>query len=170
MPGPKAIEVNLSEAETAVLKELVQARHTEQGIAQRARIVLQAGEGQSNSEIGRELGVRVKTVKKWRERWVKLQDLSLTDLKAEERLADLPRSGNPGRISADQRCQIEQLVCELPEQSERPISQWTNRELADEIMKRGIVSQISARHAGRLLKRSRSQTASEPLLADRRSR
>ena len=40
------------------------------------------------------------------------------------------------------------------------------REVADELIKRGIVAQISARHAGRLLKRGRSQTPSDPLLAD----
>jgi len=71
-------------------------------------------------------------------------------------LCDLPRSGKPSAITADQMCQIEALACEKPEQSERPISQWSGREIADEIMKRGIVAQISPRHAARLLKRSRS--------------
>ena len=66
------------------------------------------------------------------------------------------RPGAPARITAEQRCQIEALACEQPEDSERPISHWTGREIADEIMKRGIVEQISARHAGRLLKRGRS--------------
>jgi transposase len=75
-------------------------------------------------------------------------------LTAQERLEDLPRPGAPLQITADQRCQIEKLACELPEQSGRPIRQWTNPELADEIMKRGLVERISARHVGRLLKRS----------------
>jgi putative transposase len=46
------------------------------------------------------------------------------------------------------------LACEKPEDSARPISQWTGREIAAEVIKRGLVAQISARHAGRLLKRS----------------
>jgi len=33
------------------------------------------------------------------------------------------------------------------------MSQWTGREVADEIKQRGIVGQISPRHAARLLKR-----------------
>jgi len=65
----------------------------------------------------------------------------------------LPRAGKPSALTADQLCQIAALACEKPEQSERPISQWTGREIADEIMKRGIVTQISPRHAARLLKR-----------------
>ena len=50
-------------------------------------------------------------------------------------------------------CHIQQLACEKPEESGRPISHWTNREVADEVMKRGIVAQISPRHAARLLKK-----------------
>jgi hypothetical protein len=34
------------------------------------------------------------------------------------------------------------------------ISQWTAREIADEVKKRKIVPDISPRHAARLLKRS----------------
>jgi putative transposase len=45
------------------------------------------------------------------------------------------------------------MACEDPEDSSRPISQWTSREIADEVMKRGIVDSISPRHAARLLKR-----------------
>ena len=105
-------------------------------------------------------------VRLWRGRWLWLAPLKLSDVSIEERLEDLPRPGAPARITADQRCQIEQLACEPPEDSERPISHWTGREIAAEIKKRGIVAQISARHAGRLLKRGGYQTASNPVLAD----
>jgi putative transposase len=43
------------------------------------------------------------------------------------------------------------LACDQPK--ERPISHWTGREIADEMMVRGIVKQISPRHAARLLKK-----------------
>jgi len=95
-----------------------------------------------------------------------LRPIPLAELSAQERLEDLPRPGAPARITADQRCQIEALACEKPEKSGRPISHWTNREVADELLKRGIVDQISPRHAGRLLRRGGSQTPSDPLLAD----
>lgn len=165
MPGPKPIEIKLSSAEQEALEKLVRRHKTDQQIAQRARIVLAAAQGKSNSQIVRELKVSMNTVRLWRERWALLQPISLSDLTVQERLEDLPRPGAPLQITADQRCQIEKLACELPEQSGRPISQWTNREIADEIIKRDIVDTISARHAGRLLKRSGSQTAPNPLLA-----
>ena len=88
----------------------------------------------------------------WRNRWAQLQDIALADLSIEERLQDAPRSGAPARITADQRCQIEALACEKPEKSGRPITNWTAREIADEIKKRKIVKNISPRHAARLLK------------------
>ena len=84
---------------------------------------------------------------------MKVQAISYADLSIEDRLQDGPRPGAPSRITADQRCKIESLACEKPENSGRPISQWTAREIAAEVMKRQIVESISARHAARLLKR-----------------
>jgi len=72
------------------------------------------------------------------------------------RLADGPRTGTPARITPEQVCRIMALACEAPEASGRPISQWSTTELAAEIMQRGIVDTISARHAARLLKRGTS--------------
>jgi hypothetical protein len=101
----------------------------------------------------REMSLSRDMVRHWRKRWVDLQPIALADLSIEERLEDLPRPGKPVRITADQVCQIQQMACEKPEESERPISHWTGREVADEVMKRGIVEQISPRHAARLLKK-----------------
>ena len=112
-----------------------------------------ASQGLNNEQVGRELHVGVDMVRQWRQRWLAGQAIPLTDLSVEERLQDLPRAGKPSAISADQLCQITALACEKPEQSERPISQWSGREIADEVMKRGIAAQISPRHAARLLKR-----------------
>ena len=166
MPGPKAIEIKLNENERNGLEKLVKGHNTGQQIVLRARIILAAEVGKSNSQIARELKVTIKTVSLWRSRWAILQPIPWTELSAQERLRELPRPGSPARITADQRCQIERLACEKPEKSGRPISQWTNWEIAEEIMKQEIVDQISARHAGRLLKRSGYKAASDPLLAD----
>jgi len=55
------------------------------------------------------------------------------------------------------------LACEAPSEAGRPLSQWTGREIADEVMRRGIVQQISPRHAARLLKKGAcNPTASAP--------
>jgi putative transposase len=153
MPYPKATEVKLSVEERRGLEQLVRRHNVGQQIALRGRIILAAGENQTNSGIAANLKVSINTAQRWRNRWAKAQEISYEDLSIEDRLQDRPRPGAPARITADQRCKIEALACEKPENSERPISQWTAREIADEVMKRKIVESISSRHAARLLKR-----------------
>jgi putative transposase len=117
-------------------------------------MILMANEGKNNSQIARELGVSVDTVRTWRMRWIGLQAASLDELPVKERLADAPRLGRPCQITAEQTCQMVAMACEQPK--ERPISQWTGREIAEEMVARGIIQQISPRHAARLLKKGTS--------------
>jgi transposase len=166
MPGPKPPVVSLSDEERQALEKLLKRHSAPQQLVLRARIVLAADSGKNNAQIARELDIEVRTVRRWRKRWLLLQPIPLKELSIQERLEDLPRPGAPPRITADQRCQIEALACEEPEDSKRPISHWTGREVAEEIMKRGIIDKISARHARRLLKRGRSQTPPDSLLVD----
>ena len=98
--------------------------------------------------------VSVDTVRSWRRRWLARHRISLEDLSIGELLADGPRPGRPSEITAEQTCQMMALACERPKK--RPISQRTGREIADEVMRRGIVKQISPRHAARLLKKGTS--------------
>jgi putative transposase len=169
MPGPKPPEIKLTDKERQGLEKLVRRHNVPQQTALRGRIVLAAAEGQSNTQIAKKFGIDVETARLWRNRWLLLEPISLDDLSIEERLEDLPRPGAPAQITADQRCQIEAMACEYPEDSGRPISHWTAREIADEIIKRGIVDQISPRHAARILKRQRSQTPFGSVLVDRSS-
>jgi putative transposase len=151
MRGPKAAPLSLSEEEHRALEKLVHLHSTAQQVALRGRIVLAAAAGKGNSEIAREVSLGVDRVRTWRMRWLSLQSILLEELSVQERLADVPRPGRPSEISAEQTCQIVSMACEQPK--ERPISHWTGREIADEIMRRGIVKQISPRHAARLLKK-----------------
>lgn len=153
MRGPKPPTIELTGAERQALDELVRRHRTPQQMVLRARIVLAAGEGQNNAQIARRLGVSIDMVRLWRERWLILQPASLEELPVAERLSDAPRPGKPRTITDEQVCRIEELVCEAPKQSGRPISQWTGREIAEEIKRRGIVERISGRHAARLVKR-----------------
>jgi putative transposase len=153
MPGPKPVPIELSDKVRHDLEKLVGRHITGQQKAQRARIILKAAEGKNNADIARELNQSIDMVRLWRRRWHELEPLDWGDLSAEERLDDLPRPGAPARLTADQLCQIEQVACESPEKAGRPISQWTGREIADELVARGIVETISARHAARLLKK-----------------
>jgi len=166
MRGPQPPSIQLTDTERQGLEKLVKRHSVGQQIALRARIILAAAEGQNNSQIGRELDITLETARLWRQRWLDLQAISLEDLSLEERLQDLPRPGAPARITADQVSQIIALACEQPADSERPITHWTGREIADEILKRGIVTQISARHAARLLKRDGFETPLDPFLDD----
>lgn len=148
----RATPVILSEKEQEELVQITRRHRSEQQQAQRTRIVLAAAGGCSNAQIGRDLAVHVDTVRLWRDRWVGLQGIDLETLSIAERLQDAPRPGAPARISAEQRCQIAAVACEAPSKAGRPISQWTGREIADELVARGIVEQISPRHASYLRK------------------
>jgi putative transposase len=163
MRGPKPLTVTLTDKERTELARLARRPTTAQRLAQRARIVLAAATGANNEQIARQLGVNINVVRKWRGRWVGLQAASLAQLPLEERLTDVPRPGRPRQITAEQECQIVALACERPAEGGRPISQWTGREVADEVVRRGILPQLSPRHAARLLKRGTSnRTASAP--------
>ena len=156
MPGPQLPALELTADERHALEALVRRHTAPQHLVLRARIVLLAAAGLNNSQIARTLGVEADTVRLWRQRWRGFAGLALADLSVEERLSDAPRSGCPARITPEQVCRIVALACEAPSASGRPISQWTGREIAAEIVRRGIVPTISGRHAARLLKKGTS--------------
>jgi len=153
MPGPQPVQIELAKEARNGLLNMVHRHLTPQQLAKRAQIVLMAAAGKNHAQIARKLGITVDTARLWRNRWFSFANIPLEELSVHERLEDAPRPGKPPTITAEQVCQIVSLACEAPEQSGRPISQWTGREIADEIMARGIVESISARHAQRLLKR-----------------
>jgi putative transposase len=157
----RATAVILSEKEQEGLRQITKRHRSEQQVALRARIVLAAAQGHTNVQIASELDINVDTVRLWRDRWVGLQGIDLETLSLAERLQDAPRPGVKPKFTHEQRCQMAALACEAPAQAGRPISQWTGREIADELKARGIVEQISPRHAARLLKKGASnRTAS----------
>ena len=153
MTGSRATKLELTAAERQALTRLVAARSTAQQVVVRARIVVLLAEGHTLVDVGRQVGVSREAVRLWRDRWLALQAAPLSEVSVADRLTDAPRPGAPARIGAEQVCAIIALACEAPEQSGRPISQWTGREIAAEITRRGIVETISTRHAARLLKR-----------------
>jgi putative transposase len=164
--------VILSAAARRELERLVCARKTPQALVRRARVVLLAALGSTNLEIARQVPMDEEAVGLWRRRWAALQAVPLDELRVAERLAEAPRPGAVPRLSAEQVCQIVALACEQPTASGRPISHWSHRALADEIVRRGITDRISPRHAARLLKSGRPAAPPHPLLAhaSRRSR
>lgn len=152
----RATPLSLTTDERQGLESLVRRHSTPQQVATRARIVLAAAEGQRLVRIAEQVGLSRESVRVWRDRWGALQDIPLAELSVAQRLADAPRPGAPARITAEQVCQVVALACESPAVAGRPISQWTHQEIADEIIRRGIVATISPRHAARLVKRGTS--------------
>lgn len=144
--APKALQ--LEESERQQLQQLVHRHTTPQQIALRASIILLADAGRNHREIGRELGISRDMARTWRERWLTLGEKEVEGVK---RLQDAERSGAPATFSLEQILQLFALACEQPATYGRPISHWTARELAEEMVNQKIVESISPRHVGRLL-------------------
>ena len=160
----KAVEITVSARQRAILERWTRNKaKTPHRLVERARFVLMAADGMGNAEQARRLGVDRQRVRRWRIRWAEneerlavaeqedVNDKDLTKL-LYCLLADGERSGTPSRFTAEQLAQIIGVACELPEESGRPVTHWTPPELADEVVRRGIVETISPRHVDRLLK------------------
>jgi putative transposase len=174
MPG-RAAKVIITERQQDVLSTLTRSSTCPQALAQRARMILLAFDGLDNETIAERIGCERHAVGIWRRRWAAAfqrlvliecceKDSALPTALA-ELLGDLPRSGCPGKFTPEQITQLLAVACEPPEDSGRPVTHWTPRELADEAAHRGIVESISPRQVGRFLKYSRPAAASQPLLA-----
>jgi putative transposase len=179
MPG-LAAKVVITEVQQDVLQQLVWARSSAQGLAHRARIILLAFEGLQNEQIAQRLQCERHGVGTWRRRWQKafqrlvviecLEQPSALRKAIEDVLGDLPRAGCGGTFTAEQITRIIAVACEPPEDSGRPVTHWTPRELADEVITRGIVASISVRHVGRFLKGRGTSTTPITVLAQRQTR
>ena len=159
MPGPQPPKVLLSEADRQELHTLIRAHKTPQHHSFRAQLILLLVEGLTTPEVARRLGTTHKTVRRWRQHWLKRRNCAVF-----ERLQDVDWPGAPATFRAEQWCQLIALAGEPPEASGRPISHWTPREPAGEASKRGIVETISERHVGRFVQSGRAQAPQKPLL------
>lgn len=172
MPGPNpSIVINLSDKQYQLLEQIARSRTNPYRLVQRAQLVLLAAVGISNTEISEQLQLSRKQVRQWRQRWSESaqrleigenEGISERELKQqiEAVLSDDPRPGGPAKFSLEQIVQIVAVACEQPTTSGRPISHWTPRELAEEVVKRGIVQEISPRSVGRFLKWGKAATTS----------
>jgi len=178
MSGPRALALQLSPVQQALLQQLVRRQTADQRLVRRASLLLALAAESRVEVVARQLGLTRRTVRHWRDRWLQAyptlhqaeqNQVTGPQLAAllEHVLGDAPRPGTPATFSPEQIVQIVAVACEPPEKSGRPISHWTSRELADEVKKRHIVQAISARSVGRFLKRGRPAAPSQSLLAER---
>jgi len=171
MPSPHALTINVSQREQQLLQQITRCKTNSYRLVQRAQLVLFAATGMKNIMIGEQLQLSRTSVRQWRQRWLEsveqlqtAQAEGISDFELMQKLvavlSDEPRPGGPAKFSLEEIVQIVAVACEQPASSGRPISHWTPRELAQEVVKRGIVQEISPRSVGRFLKRSHIATAS----------
>jgi putative transposase len=167
--GPKLQPIEVTSRQRMIMDRLVRARSSDAGLVLRIKIVLGETDLMSNSAVVRQYEVGHEAVRRWRTRWQANQEQfrkiesneavvdeaeRMKELEAAIRdvLRDEYRSGAPPTFSAEQQAKIIAVACEDPQTCGRPISHWTPREIADEVMKRKIVETISAQSVGRFLK------------------
>jgi putative transposase len=165
MSGLEAKPIVLTERQRDFLKQVLRREKSTQQQVRRINVILLSDQKASNRSISTRLHLTLQTVRRWRKRWRQVEGAMRTaegngDYKQLEQLVlealcDEKRSGRPAVFTPEQICQIVAIGCEKPEDSDRPISHWTARELADEAIRRGIVADISPRSAGRFFKRCR---------------
>lgn len=157
----KAAKITLTEGQQAILQQIIHSTTAPQRLVQRARLIVLASGGMFNRAIGGAIGLRRKQVGLWRRRWkqsfnalvaIECRESQAAFRRAiEDVLGDAPRSGSSGKFTAEQVTQVLAVACEPPGQSGRPIDEWTGRELADELVHRGVVPSISTSQVNRYL-------------------
>ena len=170
MPGPQPSPIELTERQQRTLARIACRETSEQRLARRSRIILEiAASGTNNTQVARRLGIHVEQVRTWRRRWLEASPrLRAVEEEAEEEvseseftqlvaaiLSDTPRPGGPAKFLPEQVVRVCAIACEKldeEEESSRPISHWTPREVRDEAIARGIVDDISVRTVGRWLR------------------
>ncbi|HYN92011.1 MAG TPA: IS630 family transposase [Thermoleophilaceae bacterium] len=125
MPA-KAKRIEISDEDRALLERTVRSRSAELRAVERARIVLEAGEGRPAAEIARRVGCHPNTARKWRERY---------EREGMAALADAPRPGRPLVHGHETRARLIALACTRPEETEQGLrrERWTHRELAEAV-------------------------------------
>ena len=163
----KAAKIMCTQKQRSVLEQIKRSTTAPQRLVQRVGIMLMAFTGALNMDIANRIGLARKQVGLWRRRWQQSFDalvaIECRESQAalcraiEDVLSDAPRSGSTGTFTAEQVTQILAVACEPPEQSGRPIDRWTHRELAHEVIRRGIVPSISVSQVGRYLAQAELQ-------------
>ena len=138
----------ISDEQKIDLKKLANGRTVARQLAQRASIVLLSEQGLGSRTVANKLDLSRSTVLNWRERWA---SCGHSGLPVSEILKDKERAGAPASFTAEQICQLVAMACQKPSDFNRPISHWSSRELAEELVIQNVVSNISPKHVARLL-------------------
>ena len=141
--APPKYTVNLSPAERETLTHLVRAGTRGARSLTRARILLKADEGLSDSQVADALNVGVATVHRIRQRCV--------EDGPEAALRDRPRPGAAPKFDTKQHAHVVALACSKPPEGH---TRWTLRLLADRVVELGVAEQCSYETIRRALKKT----------------
>ncbi len=119
--GPKPTTITLADDERTKLTDWANRPTSAQRLATRARIVLAAADGHTNTGIAAHLRLTLPTVRKWRERFA---------ARRLEGLTDEPRPGTPRTITD---AQVEAAVTRTLEATPRDATHWSTRSLARDL-------------------------------------
>ncbi|HUG18035.1 MAG TPA: hypothetical protein VMM56_03605 [Planctomycetaceae bacterium] len=130
----KAAKIQLTTVMQEILRQLASSRTIGNAIMTRAKMILMAFDKHDDQTIGCELERSAKTVGKWRRRWrdsfPALLEMQFVENAAAFRRAiieclnDAPRSGSPGKFTAEQIVFLIGIACEPPKNSKASYSRW----------------------------------------------
>jgi transposase len=141
----------LSSQERQLLQKLIHSPTHQFRFVLRAKILLNASQGIPNKESARRLQITVKTVRKWITRYKNSPLLKKDDASLFDCLDDAPRTGRPPTFDVFFWIDLLSLATSNPKDSQRPITQWTQLELADEVVQRRLAPSIHPTTVGRFL-------------------
>jgi transposase len=110
--------IEISAKDMAVLTQRVRSRTLPKQTIDRAKMILDSGQGKAVSSIARELGTYPNKVIYWRQRYV---DLGIKGLE------DQPRSGRPAKYGEPLRNRVLHMLSQLPPDA---VAAWDGPELA----------------------------------------
>jgi transposase len=134
---PTAVHLTVSDPDAVTLGRWARSTSVPAGLAMRARIVLLAAEGHTNTQIAAHVGCSRQAVVRWRGRYAR-QGLGGLD--------DQPRSGRPRSINEARRAEIVAVTLAGPP-ADLAITHWSTRTLAGHLkVSRMTVARIWADH------------------------
>ena len=144
--GPKSpIKIDLTEEDKIKLEKLLEVRGPESKVGKRIRTILMISEGKNISQIKRLLNLERRIIRIWANRYLKDGFDVL--------LKDRPRPGRPRKFS-DEDCKVLlKMASEEPGKYGLKQKKWSCEALKKELMKQGLIQNISPETIRRILKK-----------------
>jgi transposase len=154
---------DISKRQFKILKTLIRSIKTRADVRERAKIVFKSYFDNNISRCSRELKVSRNTIRKWKNKWIKYQNLLLrTEIEEPHKLkstiikilSDDYRVGRPSIIKSEQVAAIIYISLQEPKLFGLPISHWTAEKIREIAINLEVVEKISTRQINRYLKQA----------------